>query len=668
MKMEMNPVDQAPTTSFSEAKNAEPMVADVNSFKVALFNQGGTQLGWLGEDSGEWAILVTDPSQALTLESYPYNNVQYYRIKGTSRYMSVSANAYIGFYNWAGATGWTMQGTNLVSDYNGKKLSLFSTDNGYLYAWNAYTVLEVKFEPIKKPVVANQPLTSQIEHIVVVMLENRSFDNVLGGLYPEKTKSGLYKGLKGDESNPLDPSDPGKGSVAVFQGSADDSLIMPYPDPGELFDDMNEQIFGTANPGPHSLPNMQGFAWNYSKQPGAPLHKDGPTVMPVPQNIMHYYSDDEVPMTWFLAKQFAVCDGWFASGPVQTLSNRMFAHCGTPGLVPGTNNARINNPDFLKSWSMQPPFDPPIHDKTIFELLDEAYPGEINWKVYYHDAPISALCAYVYNHWKWFGWDGGNVFRFTEHLSSETNFEYDIKNNRLPKYSFIEPRYTDTFGDGPVNSSHPGGAGMDIKDPNGSSLPPPISVKDGEAFLRQVYGILAKYPETFKKTLLIVIFDENGGIFDHVPPPPAISPFAQKVDNFAYDRYGVRIPALFISPCIPPGTIYPPRKDADKAFDHTSLISTICAQFGLKGTLTPRSAVAPTLKDLIPANPQVYQRPSPPISPVAEARTEAAESTLLMDVEAAMSVIRAQKHPHALAEALAPLLGLAQQARTNQSG
>ena len=145
MKMEMNPVDQAPTTSFSEAKNAEPMVADVNSFKVALFNQGGTQLGWLGEDSGEWAILVTDPSQALTLESYPYNNVQYYRIKGTSRYMSVSANAYIGFYNWAGATGWTMQGTNLVSDYNGKKLSLFSTDNGYLYAWNAYTVLEVKF-------------------------------------------------------------------------------------------------------------------------------------------------------------------------------------------------------------------------------------------------------------------------------------------------------------------------------------------------------------------------------------------------------------------------------------------------------------------------------------------------------------------------------------------
>ena len=145
MKMEMNPVDETPTTSFSEAKNAEPMVADVNSFKVALFDNQGTQLGWLGENGSEWAILVTDPNQALTLESYPYNNVHYYRIKGTSRYMSVSNNAYIGFYNWLGATGFTMQGTNLVSDNNGQKLSLYSQDNGYLYAWNAYTVLDVKF-------------------------------------------------------------------------------------------------------------------------------------------------------------------------------------------------------------------------------------------------------------------------------------------------------------------------------------------------------------------------------------------------------------------------------------------------------------------------------------------------------------------------------------------
>ncbi len=442
---------------------------------------------------------------------------------------------------------------------------------------------------------------------------------------------------------------------------------MPYPDPGELFDDMNEQIFGTADPEPDSVPNMQGFAWNYCKQPGAPLYEGGPLKMPDPRDIMQYYTEGAVPMTSFLAKQFAVCDGWFASGPVQTLANRIFAHCGTPGLVPGTNKSRINNPDFLQGWSKLP-FQPPIHEKTIFELLDDAYPGEINWKVYYHDAPLSALCSYVYDHWKWMSWDGGNVFHFNQLLSGETNFEYDIRKNRLPKYSFIEPRYTGTFHDGPVNSSHPGGANLDIKDPNGSSLPPPISVTDGEAFLGQVYGILAKYPETFEKTLLIVIFDENGGVFDHVPPPPAVSPFPQKVDNFAYDRYGVRVPALFINPYIPPGTIYPPREDADTAFDHTSLISTICAQFGLKDTLTPRSAAAAMLKDLIPANPQVYPRPAPPVFSIAEAGVAAEEPAALMEVAAAMAVINAQERPHALAGALVPLLGLAQQARANQGG
>lgn len=676
--MAKNPVNIQPTMSFSEAlrtekrtttgTNEEPVVANANGFKMSLFSQG-VHLGWLGENGSEWAVLVTDPKQALTLELYPYNGVNYYRIKGSSRYMSVSDQAYVGFYNWLGATGFKMQGTHLVSDYNSQKLSLYSTDNGYLYAWDAYTVLDVTLEQIQKPAILNQPLTPSIEHVIVLMLENRSFDNMLGGLYPEKTRAGLYRGLKGDESNPLDPGDPGKGSVTVFQGPADNAVwITPYPDPGELFDDMNAQIFGTKNPGSGTPATMQGFAWNYNQQPGAPLYKDGPDVLPVAKNVMQYYREDAIPITSFLAKQFAVCDGWFAAGPVQTLANRIFAHCGTPGLVPGTNDARINNPDFTKGWSTSPPFNPPVHDKTIFALLDEAYPGEVNWKVYYHDAPISALCSYVYDHWKWASWDGGNVFTFKEHLSNETNLEYDIKNNRLPKYSFIEPRYTDFFKDGSVNSYHPGGAGIDFSDPNGSSLPPPISVQDGECFLKEVYDILAKYPETFKKTLLVVIYDEHGGLFDHVSPPPAVSPFAHKVDNFAYDRYGVRIPAMLINPCIPPGTIYPPRDDADKSvFDHTSLISTICAQFGLKDTLTPRSTAAPTLKNLIPDHPTVYSRPAPPEMSIPRAKTArvGAVPVPTINVAAALAVINQQAHPHALAAAIVPLLDLAQHARVN---
>jgi phospholipase C len=667
----MNPIEIIPTTSFAEVmrverralatnkNDEEPIVANAISFTVSLFNKGA-QIGWLGVNSLGWAILVTDPTKALVLEQYPDNGVTYYRIKGTARYMSVSTGAYVGFYNWLGATGFKMQGTNMVSDYNGQKLSFYSTANQYLYAWDAYTVLDVKLESTHKPVIPNQPLTDLIEHVVVVMLENRSFDNMLGGLYPKKTMAGLYRGLKGNETNPLDPNNPGKGSVQVFQGEIDQATwIMPYPDPGELFTDMNEQIFGTANPGKSATSMMTGFAWNYGKQPGAPLTKGGPDVMPDPKNIMQYYHQDAVPMTTFLAKQFAVCDWWFASGPVQTFANRIFAHCGTPGLKPGTNHARINNPDFTAGWSHTPPFEPPVQEKTIFELLDDSYPGELNWKVYYHDAPASALCRYVYDHWSWDTLDGGNVFNFQEHFSSKTNLEYDIKNNRLPKYSFIEPRFTDTFG-GTVNSSHPGGAGVDWECPNGDSLPPPISVKDGERFLAQVYGILERYPETFKKTLLIVIFDEHGGLYDHqAPPPGAVSPFTHPVDNFSYDRYGVRIPAMLVNPNISPGTIYPPRGE-NAAFDHTSLISTICGQFGLKGTLTPRSAVAPMLKNLIPNPIQSYQRPAPPVIPVADPSAVKTDSNLGPMIDMAEVVRVSEQRSPSFSNQLMPLLAIEQ--------
>ncbi|AUB80634.1 alkaline phosphatase family protein [Candidatus Thiodictyon syntrophicum] len=683
--MAMNPVDEKPTSSFSEALRSEqrpqlgaacsePVITGGTSYKLALFSQG-KPLGWLGENDSEWAILTTDPKQALALEHCPYQGVNYYRIKGSQRYMSVSNRAYIGFYNWCGATGFTVQGTHLVADHNGQQLSFFSMENQYLYAWDAYTVLDATLAPIPLPVLPKQPLTAQIEHVVVLMLENRSFDNMLGGLYPEKTVAGCYRGLPVDASNPRDPGDPGKGRVTVFQGPADSATwIMPYPDPGELFDDMNEQIFGCKNPGPEAVPTMQGFAWNYSLQPGAPLHQGEPDVMPDPRNIMQYYSAAAVPMTSFLATQFAVCDGWFAAGPVQTLANRVFAHCGTPGLKPGTNCSRINNPDFTYGWSTSKNYEPPVVEKTVFELLDEAYPGEINWKVYYHDAPASAICRYVYDHWRWVSWDGGNVFRFHEHSGSQTNLEYDIIHNRLPKYSFIEPRYTDILKDGPVNSSHPGGAGIDCHDPNGSSLPPAIAVTDGERLLKEVYDILAKYPDTFKKTLLIVIYDEHGGLYDHVGPPEAVSPFAHEVDNFAYTRYGVRVPAILVNPCIPPNTIYPPPgKDRTNLFDHTSLISTVCAQFGLDGSLTPRSAAANTLKDLIPENPQVYPRPASPAIPGAATiyRVEDAMAVPMIDVAAAIEAADPQvtsKVSTTLFCLLLGLLGMAQQSRLKKDG
>ncbi|HTF96636.1 MAG TPA: hypothetical protein VL995_10930 [Cellvibrio sp.] len=143
----MNPIETLPQGTFSEFLKSEPVMGTaVDKFKIALYGDNGSQLGWLGQNDDEWAILVTDESKALTLELYPYDQVDYYRVKGTSRYMSVNRNAYIGFYNWSGATGWKLDGEHLISDYNNQKLSLYSKDNQYLYAWDKYNVLNVKLD------------------------------------------------------------------------------------------------------------------------------------------------------------------------------------------------------------------------------------------------------------------------------------------------------------------------------------------------------------------------------------------------------------------------------------------------------------------------------------------------------------------------------------------
>ena len=668
--MTNDPASTSPNLSFAEVKRAEqqpgePAAQASNAFRFALSNQG-TRLGWLGQNGSGWAVLVTDPQQALVLEQYPYEGVTYYRIKGSGSYMSVSNGAYIGFYNWLGATGFTLKDGHLVSDYNQQKLSLHSIDNAFLYAWDAYTVLDVREEDATPAVAVNPPLGAGIEHVVVLMLENRSFDNMLGGLYPALSASGQYCGLTGKERIPVDPRDPNGPSVQVFEGGDDPAnLIRPYPDPGELFADMNAQLFGLVPPSAKVVPAMNGFAWNYGQQPGAPLTQGGPLAEPDPRNIMQYYAPSVVPVTSYLGQQYAVCDSWFAAGPVQTLANRVFAHCGTPGIIPGTNLSRVDNPDFVKNMSITPPLEPPVKDKTVFQLLDEAHPGQINWKVYYHDAPISALCEYVYKHWDWTSWDGGNVYAFHQRLSSETNLEYDIRHDRLPKYCFIEPRYTDFFDDGPVNSAHPGGAGIDFTNPNGSSLPPPISVRDGEHLLSQVYAILSKYPETFKKTLLVVLYDEHGGLYDHVPPPPAVPPFTMPVDNFNYDRNGVRIPALFINPGIAPGTIYPAREagQVPAAYDHTSLIATVCAQFGVVAPpLSPRVRNALKLDKLIPPNPVDHARPPAPV--VQPSAPTVAGPLLASPAKLAVAAATWQaRTPHDLPSALLPLLSASQQRR-----
>ena len=142
---------EAPSTSFAEhlqqAAPAAQAAASGVGQKVELFAHGAS-VGWLGEDSGQWCV-VTGQDAAVPLEAYVYGGVLYYRNAGdASRYLSVSDGYnYVGFYNWYGARGWTLNGDVLTSLYSNAQLSYWSTDNGYVYAnsGSGYTPLTVAF-------------------------------------------------------------------------------------------------------------------------------------------------------------------------------------------------------------------------------------------------------------------------------------------------------------------------------------------------------------------------------------------------------------------------------------------------------------------------------------------------------------------------------------------
>lgn len=380
-------------------------------------------------------------------------------------------------------------------------------------------------------------ISDKIEHVVVLMLENRSFDSILGRLYPGRPD---FDGLSGNETNPLH----GGGDIKVWNSGKLDatSMSIPAPDPGELWNDINMQLFGLDGLPGRQVPPMNGFVNNYVRQ------KEMPENSYLPESIMHYYTPEQVPVISTLAKEFAVCDQWFASAPCQTWPNRFFLHCATAA-----------------GYENNSPIHPPYLMRTVFNRMSEA--GK-EWKIYFHDFPQTLTLTDLWTHI-----DRFRVF---------DEFADDAKNGTLPAYSFIEPRYF-----------------PDVKLPNDQH--PPHHVGMGEDLIAEVYNAVRSAP-TWEKTLLIIIYDEHGGIYDHAPPPIAVPPDNTGPRPFGFDRYGIRVPAVLVSPYIKPGTVLriPEGKVSHSGppypFDHTSVIATLRKCFNLGGPLTHRDAVAPDLE------------------------------------------------------------------------
>ena len=447
-----------------------------------------------------------------------------------------------------------------------------------------------------------------IEHIVVVMLENRSFDSMLGRLYPDKIASGEFNGLTGNEYNEyhdLFSEKKIKVSVSATPPSGHSPYLSPDPDPGEFFGDMTQQILNEHDGKPGTP--MGGFAQNYHDIPQSGTAGD----------VLTYFDPQTscLPITNALALNGAVCDQWFASGPVQTFPNRMFCHCATPGLhLIDKHKSMTEDTEYFKRPSIKSGYLGSIPDKSVFELFGET-PLPQNWKIYFHDTSLSAINQFVFDAWNSnsgcvVNYDNSDYIHIGKNTDASFNtFAQDVENDTLPKYAFIEPRYFDDYsGSGlPSNSNHPGKSSY-----NPFKKDSPVrNVLQGELFLYDVFDTLASNQDVFNKTLLIVTYDEHGGIYDHVMPNsgqfnrPAPSPFEEheKITNFKYDRYGVRVPTLFLNPAIPKETIFRTDPSSPYPFDHTSIIATLCQQFDLAGPLTPRDHSAPLITGLIPENP-----------------------------------------------------------------
>jgi len=408
-----------------------------------------------------------------------------------------------------------------------------------------------------------------IEHIVVLMLENRSFDNLLGWLCDPANKPPFNRtppvNFEGVYAKAL-TNQTGGGKKVPVEKCADPTA--PFPDPGEQFSDVYEQIYGTKMPTLASgaklvLPataSMAGFVQNYeTKNAGnlsnAEIIMNGfiPSVAPVVSNLAYYYG---------------ICDHWFASIPSQTLCNRSFMQAGTSsGYV---NNEGGNGIVFVNDTT------------TIFNLLSDA--GK-SWKVYCGGWTVTSLVLLTQKRVWNFAVEPG----YFEHLS---DFLEDAqKPGGLPAYSFIEPNYIDSVVHGPENDMHPESHRFQLF---GHS-----NVEQGEKLVYQVYEAIRRSPD-WEKILLLIVFDEHGGCYDHVPPPNTISP--DRIvppgqpggTGFAFDRLGVRVPAIVVSAYTLPGTIL------NTTFDHTSALATVERCLGLpKGRLGLREAQAADLGEAL---------------------------------------------------------------------
>jgi phospholipase C len=380
-----------------------------------------------------------------------------------------------------------------------------------------------------------------INHIVVLMLENRSFDHMLGFLYADtgnvSTAGQPFEGLTGKESN---PGAGGAAPVTVFKiaPSTTATYFQPGADPGEGYTATNAQLFGSNTAPTPAVATNQGFVANFAYTLGWEATEKWSILSgTVAADIMGMHTPDTLPVLSALARGFAVCDHWYGSVPTETLPNRAFVHAAT---------SQGHMDDASKS-STAP---------TIYTSLSKL---GVSWMVYGYDAdPLTRVTFSDIT-----SAPDANFGQFAD-------FQTAAAKGTLASYTFLEPSWGSSG-----NSQHPN-----------------YDVALGEQLIHDVYVALRNSP-VWDQTLLIITYDEHGGCYDHVPPPSGALPPDTSAGEYGFDfrRFGPRVPTLLISPLIPAGTVFRVPAGA-MPFDHTSILRTVEQRWNVPA-LTARDAAAP---------------------------------------------------------------------------
>ncbi|MEJ2681573.1 MAG: alkaline phosphatase family protein [Gammaproteobacteria bacterium] len=469
---------------------------------------------------------------------------------------------------------------------------------------------------------------NKIEHVVHLMLENRSFDSLLGWLYQQKSpQHNIPPATSGDEYRGLQSVDLESftNSVAKFDISSPPirgAIGASVPDihPGEEYRHINMQLFGEHTVTTGDKPTMKGYMEDYADM----LQKGGykeEQIKSMADMVMQSFTPEQLPVLNQLAEHYAVCDDWYSSVPSQTNTNRAFGLMGDAhGLV---DNGFLETNPIAKSLGNILGMgigDDRFPDKTLWNALEE---GGLDWKVFFQTSMIPQKISKLIEHGNdlskilpYLGKPGILLQEMLNLFSPYTNYLYEIssgevescysyrlytqvrenipdaashfakteefhtlaRTGKLPKYSYIEPFWT-------ISRTTVDQGISRLFTTMGNDYHPPGNLNEAENYVKSIYESLIANKASWDKTLFIITFDEPVGAFDHVKPPAATPPWGdgqpefELQEGFEFNRFGSRVPAILISPLIEKGTVF--RSKTDVPFDHTSVISTVLDWCGM---------------------------------------------------------------------------------------